>query len=297
MTPEARPIRPLLIAGPTASGKSAYAMARAAEGASLIVNADSMQVYRDLRVLTARPSLGDEARIPHRLFGHVDGAEAYSAGRFVREVASELARAGERGLRPIIVGGTGLYFRALLEGLSPVPVIPDDIRAHWRMEATRVGARALHEILAHRDPRMAARLRPSDPQRITRALEVLEATGRSLADWQSQPGEPLLREADCECVVILPDRGQNDARADARFDAMVAAGALDEVSALAARNLDSALPVMRALGVPPLLGHRSGAMSLDAAAAAAKLDTRQYIKRQRTWLRRNMWSFTVIKLQ
>lgn len=295
--PPPESIKPLLIAGPTASGKSAVALAAAARAPSLIINADSMQVYRDLSLLTARPSAVEEARAPHRLYGHVDGAEAYSAGRFVREAAPVLAEARQKGLRPIIVGGTGLYFRALLEGLSPVPAIPEDVRAHWRGEAGRLGAAGLHAVLAERDPAVAARLRPTDPQRIARALEVLEATGRSLADWQREPGEPLLHEADCECVVILPDRTLNYTRADARFDAMIAAGALDEVRALAARNLDPGLPVMRALGVPQLIAHLAGATSLPEAITAAKLETRHYIKRQATWLHRNMNAWKYITQQ
>jgi tRNA dimethylallyltransferase len=266
-------------------------MARAAEQPSLIINADSMQVYADLRILSARPSAADEAHVPHALYGHVDGAEAYSAGRYVREVAVVLERAAGEGRRPIIVGGTGLYFKALLDGLSPVPAIPHDIRTFWRDVAARHEPPDLHAILAARDPEMAARLRPSDPQRVTRALEVIEATGQSLSVWQATPGVPLIDEADCERVAILPPREALYARADARLDAMVTHGALDEIAKLRARNLDAALPVMRALGVPQLMQHALGAMSLDDALAAAKLETRRYIKRQQTWISRNMTSW------
>ena len=285
-------LSPLLITGPTASGKSAYAISRAAERPSVIINADSMQVYRDLRVLTARPSAEDEVVVPHALYGHVDGAEAYSAGRFVKEAAPELAQAAADGRRPVIVGGTGLYFMALLEGLSPVPAIPEAVRVHWRGEAERLGAAGLHGVLAARDPGMAAALRPSDPQRVTRALEVLEATGVSLAVWQRTPGEPVIAAEVCERVVIQPERAELYARADARFDAMIAGGALDELARLGARNLDPGLPVMRALGVPQLMQHIHGEVALLEAVAAAKMETRRYIKRQMSWMRRNMITWT-----
>ena len=288
---------PLLVAGPTASGKSAYALARAADRPSVIINADSMQVYAELRVITARPPPGDEALVTHALYGHVSGRRAYSAGHYLRDVAAVLERARSEGLRPIIVGGTGLYFRALLEGLSPVPAVPDDIRAYWRSQAGLLGARDLHAVLASRDPGMAERLRPSDPQRVTRALEVLAATGQSLSHWQATPGTPLIVPAACETIVIAPQRGALYARADARFDAMLAAGALEEVRALAELNLDPALPVMRALGVPQLMQHERGAVSLTGAIAAAKLATRRYIKRQQTWIKRNMmsWNLYILK--
>jgi tRNA dimethylallyltransferase len=284
-------LSPLLIAGPTASGKSALALARAAREPSLIVNADSMQVYRDLRVLTARPAVDDELRAAHALYGFVDGADAYSAGRYVLDVARTLEDAQARGLRPIIVGGTGLYFKALLEGLSPVPPIPTDVRAYWRAEAERHAPAELHLLLAKRDPETASRLRPSDPQRVTRALEVLAATGRPLAEWHRVPGTPLIDVDACERVVVLPERTVLFERADARLDAMIAGGALDEVRVLAGRGLDAALPVMRALGVHELMQHVQGALPLADAMAAAKQATRHYIKRQATWLKRNMYSW------
>ena len=287
MSEPLHPVLPLLIAGPTASGKSATAMAQAARVPSVIINADSMQVYGDLRVLTARPSLEDEALVPHALYGHVDGAESYSAGRYVREVGLVLARASEKGRRPIIVGGTGLYFKALLEGLSPVPAIAEDVRAYWRAQAEALGPAQLHDALAKRDPEMAARLRPSDPQRVTRALEVLEATGQSLAVWQQTPGVPLIDPATCEQVAVALDRADLYARADARFDAMIEGRALGEVARLALRGLDTALPVMRALGVPQLMQHIRGEVTLAEAAAGAKMATRRYIKRQLIWFKRN----------
>jgi tRNA dimethylallyltransferase len=279
---------PLLITGPTAAGKSAYALARATEHPSVIVNADSMQVYADLAILSARPGATESAALPHLLYGHVDGAQAYSSGRYYRDVAAILDDPEWTGCRLVIVGGTGLYFRALTQGLSPVPEIEPGVRAHWREHAGRLAPHELHAILAVRDPEMAARLRPSDPQRVTRALEVLESTGQSLAQWQRTPGVPLIDEALCERVVIMPDRAALYVRADARFEAMMAAGALDEVKRLTARDLDPALPVMRALGVPPLMQHLRGELTLEAAVAAAKLETRQYIKRQLTWIKSNM---------
>jgi tRNA dimethylallyltransferase len=288
---------PILIAGPTASGKSALALAIAEHLDGIIINADSMQVYTELRILTARPSVPDEAKVPHRLYGHVPARDAYSAGRFVADVRAALAEAASLGRRPVIVGGTGLYFKALLEGLSPIPPVGAEVRAFWRREAERLGAAALHEILATRDAEMAARLEPSDTQRIVRALEVLDSSGRSLALWQSQPGEALLNDAACKKLLVLPDRAVLHARADARFDAMMAAGALDEVRALARLDLSSDLPAMRALGVAPLIAALRGEMPIADAVMTAKAQTRQYIKRQETWIGRNMIAWENIKTQ
>lgn len=289
-------LHPLLIAGPTASGKTAYALARAAEQPSIIVNADSMQVYRELSIITARPTPDEERQVPHALYGFVPAAEAYSTGRYVEDVRSVLAEAANAGRRPIIVGGTGLYFMALLKGLSPVPSVPEDIRAMWRAEAIRLGPAELHAELARRDPVMASRLRPSDPQRVTRALEVLAATGQSLAEWHETPGTPLIALEDCDTAVILPDREIIYARADRRFDVMMETGAPEEAAALAQLQLDPALPAMRALGVPQLLALADGRMTRADAIAEAKLGTRQYIKRQMTWLRRNMYSWNEVQL-
>jgi tRNA dimethylallyltransferase len=280
--------RPLLIAGPTASGKSAYALARARECPSVIINADSMQVYADLRVLTARPTAAEMGDVPHALYGFVPGEQAYSTGRFVRDVRAELERAKALHLRPIIVGGTGLYFKALLEGLSEIPEVPADVRDHWRARETEVGATALHAHLMRVDPVTAARLQPGDAQRIVRALEVLVATGTSLSEWQAVPGVPVLQTAQCECAVMRVERAALYARADQRFDQMIAQGALDEVRALLARGLAPELPMMRAVGVPQLVTHLAGSASLVAASDMGKLATRHYIKRQETWIRRNM---------
>ena len=280
--------RPILIAGPTASGKSGLAVRLAERYGGTVINADSVQVYRDLRILTARCDAQDEARAPHALFGFVDGADRYSAGRYIADAYQALSRARGEGRRPIFVGGTGLYLKALLDGLSPIPPVPEDIRRHWRAEAATSGSAALHEILSERDPEMAARLARSDPQRLVRALEVLDATGISLAEWQRVPGEPVLKQSEAVCLVISPDRAELHRRIDARFAAMMAQGALDEVRALEALQLDPSLPVMSALGVRPLLQHLRGQVSLEEATGQAQAETRQYAKRQQTWARSNM---------
>src|SRR5687768_17545846 len=193
-----------------------------------------MQVYRELRILTARPTVEDEARVPHALYGFASGAEAYSAGRYAADAARAVAEARAAGRVPIVVGGTGLYFKALLEGLSPIPAADPEVRAFWRAEAARRPVAELHTLLGERDPEMAARLMPTDTQRIVRALEVLESTGRSLADWQREPGRPALHEAETVRLLLLPDREGHGSLTDARFDAMLAAGALDEVRGLLA---------------------------------------------------------------
>lgn len=283
--------RAILIAGPTASGKSALAVELAERHRGVVINADSMQVYRELSVLTARPTPEEEARVPHALYGFAPAREGYSAGRYMADAAQAIADAKAQRKLPIFVGGTGLYFKALLEGLSPIPAIPSDIRAHWRAEAQRIGAAALHEVLRVRDPEMGKRLRPSDPQRIVRALEVLDATGRSLADWQSLPGQGVLREEETLCLVLLPDRAEVYRRCETRFDAMMERGALDEVAALRDLKLAPELPVMTAHGVPHLLAALAGDIDLETATARAKQDTRHYAKRQFTWIRRNMQSW------
>ena len=287
--------RPILIAGPTASGKSAAAIVLAERLGGTIINADSMQVYRDLAILTARPSAADEALVPHRLYGHVPAAMAYSVGLWLADVAREIERVRLEGRLPIIVGGTGLYFEALLNGLSPVPDIPADLRANWRAEAERIGPERLHAELALRDPLMASRLRPTDPQRVTRAIEVIEATGRSLAVWHRETSVPLLDAEKITRVVMLPERDQLYGACDDRFDAMMQSGALAEVAALLAQNLPTERPAMRATGVPALLAHLTGELTLNEAMARGKIETRQYAKRQITWVRGRMAGWTVIE--
>ena len=292
------PKRAVLIAGPTASGKSALALAVAERvGRAVIINADSMQVYADLRVLTARPDAADEARARHELFGHVDGADAYSVARYVDDASRVLAAARGEGLLPIIVGGTGLYFKALLEGLSPVPAIDPTLRQRLREQAADVGAARMHALLAAKDPEMAARLVPTDTQRITRALEVIEATGRSLAEWQRLPGVPVLAVDETARFVLVPERAILMRRCDQRFGMMIAGGALDEVAALTARRLPLDLPVMRALGVRPLAEYLAGRLPLDAACDQALAETRQFAKRQLTWLKRYMIAWRWLETQ
>ena len=282
----------ILIAGPTASGKSALALALAEQCGGTIVNADSMQVYRDLGVITARPTPDDERRVPHRLYGHVDAAENYSVGRWCDEAAAALATAKRESRTAIIVGGTGLYFNALTRGLAAVPPIPAAIRNAVRTRLADEGVAALHAELAVRDPAAAARLMPGDRARVSRALEVVLATGRSILDWQEKNNKPasvdLARTAK---VFLMPDRAELMRRIDARFDAMMEAGALDEVRALAARQLDPSLPAMKAHGVPWLIRHLAGEIALAEAVAHAKLETGQYTKRQATWFRNQLPQF------
>jgi tRNA dimethylallyltransferase len=281
--------RTVLIAGPTASGKSAAALAISRALGGIIINADSMQVYRELRLLTARPSLDDEAKVPHRLFGHVSGHDAYSVACWLQDVEGALNEARNVGKTAVIVGGTGLYFKALLEGLAPVPAIPAAVREHWRRAATQSEPAHLHRELARRDPEGAARLAPGDRQRIVRALEVFEATGRPLAHWQAAAGRALVIDGPRLCKLVLsPPRPILHARCNRRFDQMLDEGALDEVRALAGLRLDRTMPVMRALGVAPLIAHLEGRLTLAEAAERAKAQTRQYVKRQDTWLRRHM---------
>jgi tRNA dimethylallyltransferase len=278
----------ILIAGPTASGKSALALKLAERLSGVAINADSMQVYHDLRIITARPTPEEEARVPHRLYGHVDAAENYSVGRWCADAGEALAKTRADGRLPILTGGTGLYFKALTQGLSVVPPTPPEIRAAVRARLETQGVAALHAELVIRDPAVAARLRPNDQMRIGRALEVLESTGRSLSDWHRDGMPAILHPSDTVSVFLTPDRAELYRRIDARFDAMLAAGALDEVRALDVRALDPLLPAMKAHGVPWLRRHLAGEISLEEAAEGGKMDTRRYTKRQTTWFRNQM---------
>lgn len=278
----------ILIAGPTASGKSALALEIAAGVGGVIVNTDSMQGYSILNVLTARPGTEDLARLPHFLYGHVHPSTAYSTGAWLRDVAELIETGGLAGRRPIFVGGTGLYFRALAEGISAMPEIPAHIRERWRHELTERGAPRLHRELMLRDSAMAMQLRPSDGQRIARALEVLDASGRSLLSWQGQRGEPLIDRTSASFFVIEPDREALGERINRRFDAMIDQGALEEVRQILALGLDPLLPAMKAIGVRELQAVLDGEMDAGAAMERAKIATRQYAKRQSTWFRNQL---------
>jgi tRNA dimethylallyltransferase len=285
------PGKAVLIAGPTASGKSALATALAQKAGGVVINTDSMQVYRDLRVLTARPTPEEEALVPHRLYGHVDAAVNFSAGAWVTDAATMLSEARAKQRLPIFVGGSGLYFKALTRGLSAVPPIPPEIRENVRARLERNGVEALHAELTQRDPVSAERLKPRDRARIARALEVVEATGRALTDWHREGLPPLLAQGEFSALFLAPERDQLYARIDARFDAMLAAGALEEVAALAGRRLDPLLPAMKAHGVPVLIRHLKGEISRDEAADIGRADTRHYAKRQFTWFRHQLPEF------
>jgi tRNA dimethylallyltransferase len=281
----------ILIAGPTASGKSALALALAEKHGGTVINADSMQVYRDLRIITARPTPGEEARAPHRLYGHIDAAVNYSVGRWCAEAAEVLAEAKRDGRTAVIVGGTGLYFSALTRGLAAVPPIPAQIREEVRGRLAKEGVAALHAELTRHDPDAATRLRPGDRARVTRALEVVLATGRSLLQWHDDNMPARVDAARAAKIFLMPDRAALLTRIDARFDDMMTNGALDEVRALAARHLDPSLPAMKAHGVPWLIRHLNGEIALADAVEGAKRDTRQYTKRQATWFRNQLPDF------
>ena len=278
----------ILIPGPTASGKSALAVRLAGEHGGVVVNADSMQVYDTLNVLTARPQPEDMGGIEHRLYGHVPAGRAYSTGDWLREAAAVVAELRERKRLPVFVGGTGLYFRALTGGLSDMPAIPDDLRERLRGRLAEEGAEALHAALAARDPETAARLKPGDGQRIVRALEVLEATGKSISAFQSASGPAVIDAARAQKIVVLPDRAVLADRIDRRFAGMLETGAVDEVKALLSQDLSPAMPAMKAIGVPQIAAMLAGKMGEAEVIARGAAATRQYAKRQMTWFRNQL---------
>lgn len=278
----------ILIAGPTASGKSALALDWAERKGGVVVNTDSMQGYSVLDVLTARPGEADLKRAPHFLYGHVSPATPYSTGMWLRDVMRLVDGGVFEGKVPIFVGGTGLYFRALAGGLSEIPEIPSSIRERWRARLLEEGPERLHHALMREDPEMALRLKPGDGQRIARALEVLEASGKSILAWQEARGRPLIDRASAHFFVIQPERAHLVRRIDRRFEHMLAQGALEEVRALTAMELDPALPAMKAIGVRELQAADAGEISFDEAVLRAKIATRQYAKRQSTWFRNQL---------
>lgn len=278
----------LVIAGPTASGKSGAALAVAKEFGGAVINADSMQVYRELRVLTARPSEEDESRVPHLLYGVLTAAERCTAAGWCDMALAAIDEQIGHGRIPILCGGTGLYLKALMEGLSPVPEIPDEIRVTVRARVESEGAERLHAELVVRGDPIAARLAPTDRQRIARAFEVFEATGQSLAKWQALPGEGVPIHLRFHPILIDPPREALYRSCERRFAEMVENGAIEEVRDLIALNLDSGLPIMKALGVKDLVGFLDGANTLDEAISAAQQATRRYAKRQTTWFRNQM---------
>lgn len=273
-----------LIAGPTASGKSRLAMQRARETGAVVINADSQQLYADLRVLSARPSVEDEADIPHRLYGVADAADAWSVGRWSRAVMDLLAELAAEGRPALLVGGTGLYFNALTKGLADIPPVPADIRDAVQTEFDAEGEAVFRRRLAQVDPAAEAAIFPADRQRLVRAVSVHRASGRALSDWKADT-RPLLAPDSYDALVVEPPRERLYASCDARVDVMMAQGALDEVRALVARDLPPELPAMKAVGVRELADHLAGELSLDDAVAAVKQSTRNYAKRQLTWFR------------
>ncbi len=279
----------ILIAGPTASGKSALALDLAVRTGGVVVNADSMQVYSVLDRLTARPRPTDMERAPHFLYGHVHPSVAYSTGAWLRDVIRLIEDDDALAGKPaIFVGGTGLYFRALADGLSEMPDIPPSMREKWRDALRDQGAAELHRILSTRDPLTARGLKAGDSQRIVRALEVLDASGRSILEWQAERGRPLIDRESARFFVIEPDRAELVGRIDKRFDTMVEQGAVQEVEALLSLGLDPALPAMKAIGVRELQAAMAGETSFPEAIERAKIMTRQYAKRQSTWFRHQL---------
>ncbi|MGI9482999.1 MAG: tRNA (adenosine(37)-N6)-dimethylallyltransferase MiaA [Hyphomicrobiales bacterium] len=280
--------RAVLIAGPTASGKSALALKIAEETGGTIINADAMQVYADLRILSARPDEDDEARAPHRLYGHVDGAARYSVGKWLEDAGNILREVWARDDVAIVAGGTGLYFKALEEGLSPVPEISPSVREEISQSLRNEGISALYKRLRHLDKKGAASFEPSDVQRVVRALEVVEETGTPLGEWQKKHVQPLLQNADVCRGYVAVEREELYARCNSRFEKMLDEGAIDEVKVLLARELAKDLPVMKAIGVREIAALLSGECTREEANKTAQMQTRRYAKRQTTWFRGQM---------
>jgi tRNA dimethylallyltransferase len=275
------PKRALLIAGPTASGKSKLAIELARERNGIVINADSMQVYRELRILTARPTPAEETLAPHRLYGTISGFEDWSVALWLDAARREIEAAWAAGMLPVVVGGTGLYFKALERGLADIPPIPEAIRAKWRNAEGD-----LHSALRARDPDSASRLEFNDRQRIIRALEVIDGTGKPMSFWRaSRNATAVLADVEVDRRLVIPERAEVYRQAETRFGEMIASGALDEVRELARLAIPPTQPVMKTIGVPQLTAYLRGEVTLDEALRLAKTATRQYVKRQLTWWR------------
>lgn len=285
----------VIIIGPTASGKSSLALDLAGEFQGTVINADSMQVYRELRILTARPGAEDEAQAPHKVFGVLPASEACSAGRWLKMAAAEIETAWGESRLPLVVGGTGLYVKALTEGLAPVPEVPDAVNDEVRAHFDEIGGKAFKDELEKLDPKAAASLPAGDRQRLERFMAVVKATGRPLSEWQGEQSPGPAVNARFLTIQLLPEREDLYAAADARFDEMMNTGALEEVEALLALDLDPMLPAMKAVGVPELGRYLNGAMTLEDATAAAKQATRNFAKRQMTWLRNQVAADVIIE--
>lgn len=286
--------RPILIAGPTASGKSALAVALARLQDGAVINADSQQIYRDWHGLTARPSPDEEAAAAHRLYGHVGLDQAYSTGTWLAEIEEELARCRRDGTRPVIVGGTGLYFKALTRGLARIPPTPEALRARGEGLLEHLGLAAFVTALAARDPDSVAALDADNPRRVLRAWEVLEGTGKGMAQWHAETPAPLVPLDQAIAIKLVPDRGWLYARCDQRFELMIEAGVLDEVKAVMAMDLPESAPGLKAVGAPELMAHLRGEIPLAEAIDRAKMETRRYAKRQSTWLRNQMGDWRAV---
>lgn len=286
----------ILIAGPTASGKSALALSVAERFSGEIINTDAMQLYRDIPIISAQPCAEDYACVPHHLYGFVDAEDRYSVGRWLEAAKQAGAQVQQRGRLPIFVGGTGLYFKALLEGLVDVPDIPAPVKEDIAREVNRFGLEQAHAKLAQLDSAWASQVEKGDRQRIVRGLEVVAHTGRPLSAWMDQPQQGLGNEGVAK-FVLMPERESAYERSNQRFDEMLREGAIAEVRKLVSRRLAPDLPAMKALGVPQLSSWLQGAVSYEEAISQAKMMTRRYIKRQFTWIRGHMISWNMVCTQ